>query len=165
MKFRLILVGLMLCFVVVIFSCKRNSSSSKEIDLYYFPEKNAYYDVKTTSYYYSLDNAKTWDSMIYSGINFGAALGAKIPLKKHGRYAWSKNDSIRKVHRGRALNLVNTRTLLLVRADSLSRVKPIVVVKSKPVEKEEVQKEEEPPKKGLKKFFNKLFGKKKDKKE
>ena len=165
MKYRLIWIGLMLCFFAVNLSCKRNNSTSKDIDLYYFPEKNVYYDVTTTSYYYSLDNAKTWDSLIYTGIDFGAALGAKIPLKKLGRYAWSKNDSIRKVHRGRVLNLVNTRTLSIAKADSLSRVKPVIVVKPKPVEKEEVQKEEEPPKKGLKKFFNKLFGKKKDKKE
>ncbi|MEO6719696.1 MAG: hypothetical protein ABIN67_04980 [Ferruginibacter sp.] len=164
MKFNRILAGLMLCFTVIHFSCQRNSSSSKEADLYYFPEKNTYYDVNTASYYYSLDSAKTWDSMVYTGTDIGATLGVKIPLKKVGRYAWSKNDSVRKANNGRVLNLVNTRTLLVARTDSLSRVKPVVVFKPKPVEKVE-EEPEEAPKKGLKKLFNKLFGKKKEKKE
>jgi len=166
MKFNLVLAGLVLCSIVTLFSCKRKDSSATENDLYYFPEKNIYYDVKTANYYYSLDSARSWDSMNYTGADFGAALGAKISLKKKGKNPWSNNDSLRKVYHGRVLNLVNHRTSLIARADSLSRIKPIVVIKPKSTGKEDtVEVQEEPPKKGLKKFFNKLFGKKKDKKE
>jgi hypothetical protein len=162
MKFNLVRLSLIVSFIVFLFSCKRGADPQP--DLYYFPEKNAYYDVTTASYYYSLDSAKTWDSMVYNGADFGAALGPKIPLKKPGRFAWSKNDSIRRMHKGRILNLLNPRTAWIAKADSLSRVKPVIVTRPRPVETVK-QETEEPPKKGLKKFFSKIFGKRKDKKE
>ena len=162
MTFKLVRISLIVIFIVSLSSCKR--SSAPEPDLFYFPEKNTYYDVTTSSYYYSLDSARTWDSMIYSGADFGAALGTKVPLTKPGKYPWSKNDSIRKTHKGRVLNLLNSRTASIAKADSLSRVKPVFIPKPKPVVKVK-EAEEDPPKKGLKKFFNKIFGKKKDKEE
>ena len=167
MKFNLVLAVLVLCSIVTLFSCKRKGRESMESDLYYFPEKNIYYDIKTANYYYSLDSARSWDSMTYTGTDFGTALGTKIALKRQGKNPWSNNDSLRKVYHGRLLNLLNHRTFLIARTDSLRRLKPVVViVKPKPAETSDtVKTKEEPPKKGIKKFFNKLFGKKKDKKE
>ena len=150
--------------VAISFSCNSKSGKAEESGLFYFPEKNTYYDVQTASYYYSLDSARTWDSLVYNQNHFGASLGTRVVVSRSGRYNWSKNDSHRKVYNGRILNLVNNHTISLARADSMNRIKATAVTRSRPIEKEEEVKEE-PPKKGLKKFFNKIFGKKKDKKD
>ena len=145
--------------VIVLGSCKQNSREKVSEDLFYFPEKNVYFDSRTSTYFYSLDNAASWDSLIYKNGDAGAVLGNRIAVARPAGRIWSNNDSHRNAYNGTLLNLVNHRTMLLAREDSLKRSKPIIVaVKPKAEAPKEVV-AEEPPKKGLKKFFNKLFGK------
>lgn len=148
------------CFLFITgASCINNSGPQEDDELYYFPDKNVYYDVRKAHYYYSLDGLKTWDSLAFNGTDYGKALGIRIPVQRPGEQAWANNDSLRKVHNGVVLNMVNGRTLWIQKRDSLKNIKPVVVSKARP---EVVEDEpEEAPKKGLKKFFNKIFGKKK----
>lgn len=144
-------------------SCKSNKSQLPEDTFYYFPEKNIYYDINRSNYYYSLDSAKSWDSLAFDGKDFGSALGTKIPVSRPDNVPWAKNDSHRRAYKGVLINLVNSQTLLLAKEDSLRRMPPVAVTKPRPLEVKEIA--EEAPKKGLKRFFNRLFGKKKPKKE
>lgn len=139
------------------FSCKENLQNLPVDALYYYPSKNIYYDSLRAIYYYSLDSAKTWDSMPFKSTDYGKVLGAKIPLKSTGDDVWKANNSHRKEYNGVLLNIINKHTISLSRSDSINKLKPAVVTKTKPV----IIEKEAPPKKGIKKFFNKLFGKKK----
>ncbi len=148
-------------------SCKPGEEPEQESGFYYFPEKNVYYDRQNAQYYFSLDSAQTWDSLRYAHENFGLALGAKVVIERPSPPAWSQNDAHRNEYNGVLLNLVNSRTLLLGREDSAKKSRKLVIAKPRPVAEEGEEEEEtvERPKKGIKKFFDKLFGKKKDKKE
>jgi hypothetical protein len=147
-------------------SCQPGNETEQESGFYYFPEKNVYYDSRNAQYYFSLDSAKTWDSLRYARENFGAALGAKVVIDRPTPAAWSENNAHRDEYNGVLLNLVNSRTLLLGREDSVKKSRKLVVAKPRPIADEaEVEETDERPKKGIKKFFDKLFGKKKDKKE
>lgn len=157
---------LFVCIIAFAAGCTPGTGSSEKYEVYYFPEKNAYYDLRTTSYYYSLDSAATWDSLKYQGSDYGAALGAKVALDNQPLLPFANNDSHRKTYNGILLNLVNSRTRLLAWQDSLKRLRPVPMAKVKEIREEgqEVPEEsEEKPKKGIKKFFDKIFGKKKDK--
>ena len=144
-------------------SCKGDTGEAQTGQVYYFPEKNTYYDTRTANFYYSLDSAKTWDSLKYAGNDYGSALGTSIALDNQPDLPFTVNDSHRKAYNGIILNLVNSRTRLLAGIDSVKRVKAARLIKPKEIEVEE-QVTEEKPKKGIKKFFDKIFGKNKDKK-
>ncbi|MEO5889969.1 MAG: hypothetical protein ABIQ31_06920 [Ferruginibacter sp.] len=146
-----------LCFVIAGSSCKTKNSNEIPDAVYYFPEKNIYYDSLRANYYYSLDGAKTWDSMSFSGAGYGKILGRKISIPRTESNVWANNESDRKDFSGMNLNVINNQTILLARTDSISKLKPVVAVKPQP----KVVEQEEEPKRGLRKFFNKLFGKKK----
>ena len=152
----------MICIFLVA-SCKTNSSQQSEDELYYYPEKNVYFDIKNAKYYYSLDSTASWDSLTFNGTDYGLTLGERIAVNMPPGNAWENNDADRKTYNGIILNVVNTRTILLAKQDSINRQRPRIIIKPKTnVDQEEVVNDkEEPPKRGLKKFFNKLFGKKK----
>ncbi|MDO9373069.1 MAG: hypothetical protein Q7T76_01560 [Ferruginibacter sp.] len=163
---RFFLSVLMLFLVFVGVGCKSDPTETSGEEVYYFPEKNTYYDTRTASYYYSLDSAKTWDSLEYSANDYGSVMGARIALKDQPVSPYLKNADHRKAYDGILLNVVNSRTGLLARADSIKKIKPVLVAKPKEtiIAEEEAEVTEAKPQKGIKKFFNKLFGKKKDKK-
>ncbi len=144
-------------FIAFGFSCKRvNSNEAKNI-IFYFPEKNIYYDSRQSKYYFSLDGAKSWDSMAFKGPGYGAVLGQKISIEKTVNNVWLNNEGHRKEYNGVLLNIINKQTILISKADSIKKVKATAIIKTQP----SVVEKEDPPKKGLKKFFNKIFGKKK----
>jgi len=149
--------------VFLIASCKTNSSLQAEDELYYFPDKNVYFDVKNAKYYYSLDSTASWDSLTFNDKDYGSTLGERIAIKMPPGNAWENNNADRKTYNGIILNVVNSRTILLAKQDSINRQKPRIIIKPKTDTdpEEDVKVEEEPQKRGLKKFFNKLFGKKK----
>src|SRR5665647_3460292 len=110
------------------FSCKRNNSQVAENVVYYYPEKNIYYDTQQSNYYYSLDGARSWDSMTFKGPGYGTVLGPKVPIKKTGNNIWVNNESHRKEYNGVLLNIVNNQTILISKADSINKLRTIVPV-------------------------------------
>ncbi|MBC7889855.1 MAG: hypothetical protein H7Z13_18420 [Ferruginibacter sp.] len=139
------------------FSCKRNNNNASEDVVYYYPAKNIYYDSRHLNYYYSLDSARSWDSLAFKGSGYGSALGQEISLQRTGNNVWANNEAHRKAYNGVLLNIINNRTIAISRADSLNKLKIARAAKIEPA----VIEKEAPPKKRLNKFFNKLFGKKK----
>ncbi|MEJ7586754.1 MAG: hypothetical protein WKI04_04250 [Ferruginibacter sp.] len=146
-----------LCFIGIGFSCNRNAAYIAEDSIYYYPEKNIYYDSLRSQYYYSLNGNRTWDSMAFNAPAFGAVLGRRVSVKREDNNIWENNDAHRKEFNGIILNIINKQTIQLSITDSINKARPNVIAKVPPKEIEK----EEPPKKGLKKFFNRLFGKKK----
>lgn len=151
---------IIICFFssIICFSCNSTDSNTEEVNVYYYPEKNIYYDSRQSNYYYSLDGGRSWDSMQYKGSEYGAALGQKVALPGAGKNFWENNVAHRQQYSGVLLNIINNQTIEMFKADSIRRSKPAVLVKPRKVG-DKITKE--PPKKGLKKFFNKIFGSKK----
>ncbi len=164
MKFSILFIFCVLVFMIVTgFACKQNMLSD-ENGFYYFPEKNIYYDAKKTTYYYSLNGGQSWDSSTMADNAALTVLGTKISVTKPAQQPWTNNDSDLIAYHGNSLNVVNAQTILMTTQDSLSRIIPEIlpelqqdpaVVKG--------EKEEDPPKKGLRKLIDKIFGKKKPK--
>ncbi|MEO6232583.1 MAG: hypothetical protein ABJB11_05490 [Ferruginibacter sp.] len=166
MKFNLLFIFSVLALLAATgFSCKQNMLS-KEDGFYYFPQKNIYYDGKKATYYFSLNGGRTWDSSKQAGDDAMTVLGTKISLTRPVQQPWANNDSDLTIYHGILLNVVNARTNLLVTEDSLSRIKPEIIPEPQqdPVSAQD-QQEESPPKKGLRKLIDKIFGKKKPKTE
>ena len=159
MKFRLscTIIVFFLSYIVFEVSCKRNDGDTAENIIYYYPEKNIYYDSLRSKYYYSLDGAKTWDSMTFKAHGFGTTLGSKVPINRTENSVWINNESHRKKYNGVLFNIINSYTISLARADRINKLKAVVKTETQP----KVTEKESAPEKGLKKFFNKLFGKKK----
>ncbi|MEO6732541.1 MAG: hypothetical protein ABIN01_15080 [Ferruginibacter sp.] len=160
-----IVIFFFLSLTMVGFSCKTNNGGNGDSDstvaqdvIYYFPEKNIYYDSQRANYYYSLDGTRSWDSLQYKGPAYGAVLGSKVAIERTENNIWANNEFHRQQHNGVLLNIINKQTVAISKADSISKSKPFEKVKPVTTVKEEADEE---PKKGLKKFFNKLFGKKK----
>ncbi|MEP7144126.1 MAG: hypothetical protein ABI707_14685 [Ferruginibacter sp.] len=149
---------LFLSFIATFFSCYRNNNSITEDVVYYYPEKNTYYDSLQSNYYYSLDGAKTWDSMAFNTTGFGAALGPRVSIERMEDSVWAHNESHRKKYKGVLLNVITSRTIALLKADRINKLKAIVKRETQPVV---IEKKDTVAEKGLKKFFHKLFGKKK----
>jgi len=147
-----------LSFIISVFSCRSNTRVPGDI-VYYYPQKNVYYDSLRSNYYYSLNGGVAWDSMYFAGgLAQRTALGPGIAIKRTGDSIWLKNALHRKTYNGLRLNVVNNYTIALSKADRINRLKAIVKAETQPVVEE---KEEPAPEKGLKKFFRKIFGKKK----
>ncbi|MEO6549489.1 MAG: hypothetical protein ABIN94_15915 [Ferruginibacter sp.] len=155
-------ISLVLGFIVIGFSCQQSVGRIAEDVVYYYPEKNIYYDSQLSRYYYSLDGARSWDSMNYKSTSFGQVLGPRFSIQRSSDKIWQKNELHRQEYKGVLLNVINERTIQLAREDSANKNRKPVIAKTmpKPVEKE-TETIEEPVQRGLKKFFNKLFGKKK----
>ncbi|MCW3091222.1 MAG: hypothetical protein JWP81_2291 [Ferruginibacter sp.] len=157
----LLLIGLLVSLAIIDFSCKQSQSAIPEDVVYYYPEKNAYYDSQYSKYYYSLNGARTWDSMNFKGPGFGKVLGPKVPIKRTSDHIWLSNEQHRQQYKGVLLNVVNSRTISIAREDSIAKTRRPVIVKAPPKVEEKEDEVVESTKKGLKKFFSKLFGKKK----
>ena len=147
----------LVALIISVFSCSDNNSKAALNGIYYYPEMNVYFDSLRSNYYYSLDGGRSWDSMVFNGPAFGAALGERVLLQRSDADIWANNRQHIQQYGGVLLNTVNAQTSRLAREDSINKNRKIAIVRPKPriIEKEqEVQK-------GIKGFFNKLFRKKK----
>lgn len=148
---------LLLIFIAGGFSCKTGNTTLENV-VYYYPDRNVYYDSMDAKYYYSLNGGRSWDSMDCNQPGFNLIDSNRIAIEKTTEAIWTGNETHRKDYNGTLLNIVNDKTIQLARDDSINKSRPVVIAKQQQVT---TITKEEPPKKGLKKFFNKIFGKKK----
>ena len=149
-----------LLFVVVVASSSCMSKKTEELpkyQFYYYPNVNMYYDVAAGQYIYSLDSARTWNTINEISQEKPATLGNGVVLYSDQKQVWKQNEEHRVQHNGSMFNIPETKTKL---ASVEGEVKERKVAR-----KPTVQQAEEPKKKGLAKFFNNLFGKKNKKDE
>ena len=144
--------------VGIIGSCKPGQGQNeKEAGmLYYYPEKNVYYDVEKNSFWYTLNGGVTWISFTGDANKSTEYLGKRVVLRSNNAEVFKENETHRKSYGGVLLNIRGEDSSQPSQAEEASerkvaeRQKP--TVNSKPVNKD---------KKGLGKFFRKIFGKKK----
>jgi hypothetical protein len=146
----------MLFVSLVLFSpgCNVKEDTSKN-RFYYYPDKNVYYDIDKQVFFYSIDGTKTWKNYNAVVNPEVATLGKKVEIITEDSIPYNKNDEHRKLYVGRLYDLTLPSTAATAIASEVGERK--TVVKKKPVVKAKPQ---EKQKKGLGKFFSKLFGKK-----
>jgi hypothetical protein len=145
--------------ITCLLSCSNNTSNEPAEVVYYYPQKNVYYDSLRSNFYYSLDGAITWDSLEFRGASFGNVLGPRSAIPRTDDSIWLDNALHRRQYNGVLVNVINKYTIALAKADRLNRLK--AVVKAETQSPATVEKKEAPVEKGLKKLFNKIFRKKK----
>jgi hypothetical protein len=121
---------------------------------YYYPSKNLYYNIAKHQYIFSLDSGKTWDTLS-SPVPAPAIEGERETIYSNSEEIWQENARHVDEYHGIVLNIINERSL----RPPPPRVKKTSIKKSEPVTEDSVKKERKRP---LKRFFEKLFGKKKD---
>lgn len=160
MKTVVLFIIMVVSIQLFLLSCQSNNKQDEEEDyqFYYYPKKNVYYNVGKKNFLYSLDGGKTWDSLINSSDKEPATLGEKIIVYSSGNDVYKDNAAHRKLYNGRSYNIIGADTALATAA-------PEVTERKVQKRKTEVKPKEEEKVKGLKKFLNKIFGKKNKKKE
>jgi hypothetical protein len=154
-KFLYYYLVMLACFVS---GCKQTPEDTS-LEYYYFPKSNMYYSVSSKLYYFSLDGGKNWDTLSNDVAADSSMLGEKVIIYAPNDSIWVDNEAHRTAYKGSLYDLYDADTLQPV----VGTVSEKPVVKKRTVKKPVVE-EEETKKKGLKKFFHKIFGKKKDKK-
>lgn len=94
---------LLVITAVVVFS---TNIFQKKYTYYYYPEWNAYYDVRYKNYIYSIDGGKTWDTISNSSSTVTNTLGEKFVLHSRSTEIWMENDQHRSHYGGRSNDLV-----------------------------------------------------------
>lgn len=138
-------------------SCRDMQEEEKEdYEFYYYPQKNVYYDVEKNNFYYSLNGGKTWDSITNTSGNDPGTLGKKVIIRSLVEEVYKDNETHRNLYKGKLYNFIYADTALASAAPEVNERK--VIKKGNTTEVIPIP-EEDKPKKGLKKFLNKIFGK------
>jgi hypothetical protein len=121
---------------------------------YYYPLRNIYYDVRKSEFLYSIDGAKTWQ--VFTGVSNPdvATLGDKEVITSSDSSILNKNEEHRRLYAGNLYSLD-------LSGEGLAGVTPVVSERKTSVKKIPAVKEKnsEKPKKGIAKFFSKIFHK------
>jgi len=133
-------------------------------EVYYYPKSNVYYDVATGQYAFLDETGKSWTLSKDFSEEQKLSLGEKAVIAKPSSPIWKNNVQDKLVY---SVNVYASPSDLKQKfqTDSLNSLPPPKVVVAPPKEiKQEEKAEEEKPKTGLKKFFDKIFkGKDKNK--
>ena len=137
-----------------IVSCKNISLEHNGDKYYYYPSKNVYYDVERSNFLYSLDSGKTWDSL-YSETAAPAITGQRETVYSTEPPVWKDNETHRNTYNGTILNIINEQSLKVPEPVTTKRTT------HNPGKQTAAETEKKERKRPLKRFFQKLFGKKK----
>ena len=163
MKRAVLFITLVLSLQLFLLACQNNNSEEEKEnhEFYYYPKKNVYYDVEKKYFLYSLDGAKTWDSLMSFSDIEPATLGEKIIVYSKDNDVYKDNAAHRKSYNGTLYNIAGADTAFASATPEVAERK----VQRKAVAVKHEQNEEKPgreevkQKKGLKKFLDKIFGK------
>jgi hypothetical protein len=161
MKTALIIIaGLILAFFA--FSAVKPSKKQEQQAVFYFPKANVYLDPAEGEYYFYHSEQKEWIATKKISAEQQASLGQKLGIG-FVKPAWKNNYQDRMIH---SVNLYGNPGLLKNKylEDSLKlyQKKELVSLPAIPSGRDSLSHPQEKPKKGLKKFFDRLFGKKED---
>jgi hypothetical protein len=134
-----------------------NNKVKDDLQFYYYPEKNVYYESAKRTFFYSLDGTRSWAKYKSASSTEPGTLGDKVLIHSLDSNVYNENEKHRKLYAGRlyAINMSNTVTAI-TSAEVVER--NIAVSKRKLEVKKRVANK---PKSGIGKFINKIFGKKK----
>jgi hypothetical protein len=155
----IILAGLILAFFA--FTALKPVKTRSVTSVQYYPKANVYYSADADEYYFYHAEQKAWISTKKLNSSQVASLGDHIDIP-HAEPIWRNNVQDRMIH---SVNLYAAPSLVKnqYREDSISLIpKKKATVPSISKKPAETPVEEEKPKKGLKKFFDKIFKGKKE---
>jgi hypothetical protein len=157
MKTALIIIaGLILAFFA--FSAVRPAKKLKQQAVFYYPKANVYHDLAEDEYYFYHSEQKEWIATKKISREQESSLGDRVPVSVNDP-VWKNNYQERLIY---SVSLYAKPSLIRQQLveDSIKMVpKKIPEVNSIPSH-DSIPSTEEKPKKGLKKFLDKLFGKK-----
>lgn len=119
-----------------------------------------YYDVANKKYLYSLDSAKSWNSFNDETGKTPATLGTHQVLYSNSDSIWKYNADHRKSYNGRIYHIIKETNDLPTSYNDAREKKPSF--KSIGIKKDKKDSTDK-SKKGIRGFFNRLFGKHKKK--
>jgi hypothetical protein len=156
MNWKLYFLKNVLIPLLFIIGCK-NDQHRGELQFFYYPNKNVYYNPVERYFLYSLDGSKSWSKLDNFNGSEPNTLGKKIVIYTSHSEVYKENNSHRKLYNG---------TLFAIRTKDSSRFNGNEVIEQKkviPGKKVAIVKKDkiEKPKSGIGKFIKKLFGKKK----
>ena len=160
--------SLIICIILAFFySCEsknnETAANNKRVNtFYYYPKTNVYYDIATTSYIYSVDSGKNWTVLRDSTGKNNQRLGKKVIINSSTNDIWRDNELHRKMYGGNLINLTGKDTSSV---NNNLALKPKSNLKKKKlvISNDSLNQIQEPKKK--RSFFQRLFGKKKRKKD
>lgn len=144
-----------LCFVP---GCRSDAPDHQgELEFEYYPDKNIYYNTASLNFIYSLDGAKTWDSLKFSSKDAFSSLGKKQKIYSKTPEIWNDNEVHLKTYGGTLFNITddgdNTQ---IAGVDEVSDKRKVSKTTG-------AKRNTQQNRKGVKGFFDRIF-KKKDKK-
>lgn len=157
MKFPAVFKVLSIIGVMLFAGCAEKKA--KQLEFYYYPDLNLYFDVAKNNFIYSLDGGAIWDTIDAKSNNIPTSLGDKIVLNSTSDSIWKDNNIHREKYGGFIYNVIDDDSTDTSGATTITE-KEIVKKQPVPVKKDEEKIKE---RKGLGKLLNKIFGKKKDK--
>lgn len=140
-----------------------NKKEQETFEFYYYPNKNVYYDLEKKKFFYSLDGAKTWYSLINFSGKEPSNLGEKVMINSPDSSIFKDNENHRRLYAGRLFGINKTDSSSLLGGPEVSERKVIAKPKTDIAGEETATEVEIKAKKGIRKFFDKIFGKHKKK--
>ncbi|MDB5249384.1 MAG: hypothetical protein JWQ40_3778 [Segetibacter sp.] len=151
---RVLLFIVMIVSVGLFFvSCKGNSETISN-RFYYYPQKNVYYDLGKKNFLYSLDGGKTWKSVENPTGREPGTLGERVVLENTDNQVYNSNEDHRKAYGGILYNISSGDT------SSLNNMSVTERKESQASRTAAGKRGDAKPKKGIKKLFDRIFGKK-----
>ncbi len=144
---------LVISLAVITLSCNQQQARGK-YEFQYYPSVNMYFDVAQQQYIYSLDSARTWNTLKGTTEEKAASLGTPATVYSDEKEIWKLNEAHRQQYNGTIFNVAGNSSVAgnLDEPVAERKVQKKAVRKSAPAVKE---------RKGLGKFLQKVFGKKK----
>ena len=158
---RVSLILIIIVSIQIFASSCGNNNKKENYKFYYYPQKNVYYDVEKKIFLYSINGAKTWDSVINVSGDDPETLGEKVTIRSHIKEVYKKNETHRNLYKGKLYNIVSLETAVASAAPEVTerRVQKTRTKEVNPFAEEDKVIE------GIKKFVNKIFGKHNKKQE
>ncbi|MCW3108261.1 MAG: hypothetical protein JWQ09_2767 [Segetibacter sp.] len=142
----------------LLFTIGCNSEKHKgELQFYYYPDKNVYYDPVKKDFWYSLNGTKSWSKFTNANNVEPATLGEKVVIYSSKADVYRDNENHRKLYAGRLYSISTGDTGIASIGPEVGERK--VVQKRRPIAtKKRVSNK---PKNSIGKFFDKILGKSK----
>jgi hypothetical protein len=160
----ILVVGIIGYFVYAAVKPDKKPLKTGTKEVYYYPKANVYYDVATAQYAFFEEAEKKWKLSKDFSEEQKLSLGEKAVITHPSSPIWKNNTQDRLIY---SVNVYASSKDLKqkLRTDSLNSIPSPKVVVSPPKDgKQEERPEEEKPKSGFRKFFDKIFkGKDKEK--
>lgn len=140
-------------FFFFCFACSNNKAENVVVTApppspayYFYPKANVYFDTVNKDYVFLAGDSKTWQSVKQIPAAMQVLMDKNVLIDSPAKPVWKDNERHKLIYSA----------VLYASPSDTQEVKPVTQVKEAPME---VKKE----KKGLRKFFDKIFGgKKKD---